>query len=364
MHIVHITDRASLRGGADVHLAGVVARQRLRGHRVTVAAGRDDGEPDTTTTPPKLVHGLAQTRKALPADTIATLDALCRDADVVHVHNAIHPAVLAWAADRGAVATVQDHRSFCPGQGKLTLASVPCTAGMAKATCAECFADRAYHDRIQDITEQRLAALTRMRAVTVLSQYMRAELLLVGLQPERVHVIAPFVRGMDREAEANGPPCVLFAGRLVAAKGATDAALAHRRSGVALPLVFAGTGTLRKELEQRYEVLGWQPHHAMSAIYRRARALIMPSRWQEPFGIAGIEALALGVPVVAYDSGGIREWHPGQGLLVPWGDVDALAAALRRAVTLRPAASHSPPQDSSADPLEQLYASISPSCAG
>src|SRR5690606_14974274 len=72
------------------------------------------------------------------------------------------------------------------------------------------------------------------------------------------------------------------------------------------------------------------------AIYRRARALLMPSRWQEPFGIAGIEALAHGVPVVAYDSGGIADWHPGGDLLVPWGDIDALASALRRAITLPP----------------------------
>jgi glycosyltransferase involved in cell wall biosynthesis len=56
----------------------------------------------------------------------------------------------------------------------------------------------------------------------------------------------------------------------------------------------------------------------------------MPSRWQEPFGIVGPEALAAGTPVVAWDSGGIREWH--QGELVPWGDVVGLARVLRTAV--------------------------------
>jgi hypothetical protein len=35
------------------------------------------------------------------------------------------------------------------------------------------------------------------------------------------------------------------------------------------------------------------------------------------------------VPVAAWDSGGVREWHPGDGL-VPWGDVDGLARALAR----------------------------------
>jgi glycosyltransferase involved in cell wall biosynthesis len=53
----------------------------------------------------------------------------------------------------------------------------------------------------------------------------------------------------------------------------------------------------------------------------------MPSRWQEPFGIVGLEAMTLGVPVVAWESGGISQWHPGP--LSPWGDIDALASALR-----------------------------------
>ena len=96
----------------------------------------------------------------------------------------------------------------------------------------------------------------------------------------------------------------------------------------------AGTGPLRDRVQAAgTDVLGWVPHGRLPALYRRARALLMPSRWQEPFGIAGLEALSFGVPVVGWDSGGVREWHPGP--LVPWGDVDGLARALRRAVQTR-----------------------------
>jgi glycosyltransferase involved in cell wall biosynthesis len=128
---------------------------------------------------------------------------------------------------------------------------------------------------------------------------------------------------------------VLFVGRLTEAKGVRDAVDAWRLSEVGLPLVFAGTGLLRSFLEDRgFEVLGWLPRRGLSAAYRRARALLMPSRWQEPFGIAGLEALNFGIPVVAWNSGGIAEWHPGEGL-VPWGDVPALARSLREAVGFR-----------------------------
>lgn len=336
MRIVHITDRVSERGGADVHLLGVVRAQLAAGHDVRLVAGRDD---DTAEIDAKriLVRGLDEQRREPPASVLLALRAATASADVVHVHNALNPTVLGWAAERGAIATVQDHRGFCPGRGKLTLSASVCTVSMNRERCAACFDDAGYHRRIHDVTEQRLAALCRMRAITVLSRYMARELTAVGVDERRVHVIPPFVHDLDVAAEPAGAPCVLFAGRLVAAKGVHDALEAHAASRLTLPLVFAGTGPLRDELAERYEVLGWRPHREMGGVYRRARALIMPSRWQEPFGIAGIEALACGVPVAAYDSGGIAEWHPGGDLLVPWGDALALASALTVAVEGSPA---------------------------
>ena len=158
------------------------------------------------------------------------------------------------------------------------------------------------------------------------------------------HASAPaaLTAAICRGASASGPPCVLFVGRLVEAKGVRDAVAAWRRSGVDLPLVVAGTGPLRAQLaagaDERegpaIEVLGWVERDRLPGLYRRARALLMPSRWQEPFGIAGLEALSFGVPVVAWESGGIGEWHPGPGL-VRWGDVEALARALADAVNRR-----------------------------
>jgi len=159
---------------------------------------------------------------------------------------------------------------------------------------------------------------------------------------------------------------VLFVGRLVEAKGVRDAVAAWRRSGVDLPLVLAGTGPLRAELTAQasqgegpeIEVLGWVERDRLPGLYRRARALLLPSRWQEPFGIVGLEALSFGVPVVAWESGGVPEWHPGPGL-VPWGDVEALARALGDAVHRRVG---SPPRferDEAIGRLMAIYARIS-----
>ena len=58
--------------------------------------------------------------------------------------------------------------------------------------------------------------------------------------------------------------------------------------------------------------------------------MAVPSLWPEPFGLIGIEAFGCGRPVVASDTGGVREWlEPGvNGLAVAPGRPRALAAAL------------------------------------
>jgi glycosyltransferase involved in cell wall biosynthesis len=59
---------------------------------------------------------------------------------------------------------------------------------------------------------------------------------------------------------------------------------------------------------------------------------VMGSLWPEPFGMAGPEAMRYGLPVVAFDAGGIREWLTDgeNGYLIPWKNVDLFAARLEQ----------------------------------
>jgi len=342
MRMLHVADRLTDRGGAYTWLLGVVDGLVEGGHDVRLAVGADEGRARVPC-PVEESRGLEA--RSAEASCLPSLDDLVRrlDPDVVHVHNVINPDVLEWAAGRpDTVVTVQDHRFFCPGRGKWQLDGQPCSRTIHRDLCRECFDDEDYFDGILELTERRLRALRRVRAVTVLSRYMREELVGAGVAATRIRVVPPFVHGLDPTAAPDGPPCVLFVGRLAEAKGARDAVEAWVRSGVDLPLVLAGTGPLRDEIERRardtagrcIEVLGWVDRPRLARLYRRARALLLPPRWQEPFGIAGIEAMRFGVPVVGWESGGVEEWHPGPGL-VSWGDVDALAAALTEAVHRR-----------------------------
>jgi glycosyltransferase involved in cell wall biosynthesis len=361
MRILHLADRLTDRGGAYAWMLGVVLGLRSV-HDQRLVVGEDLGEVRAGC--PVVVRPGLESRVALPVP----LDDLVAEfrPDVIHVHNLMNPAVLEWATTRrGALVTVQDHRCFCPTRGKWTLAGEVCRRPLSREVCASCFEDPVYFEEVLALTERRLAAVRKLR-VSVLSRYMREELVAAGVPATSVHIVPPFVHALNPDAAADGPACVLFVGRLVEAKGVREAVKAWRRSGVELPLVIAGTGPLRAELEAQaaaekdgpaLEVLGWVERGRLSALYQRARALLFPSRWQEPFGIAGIEALSFGVPVVAWESGGVGEWHPGPGL-VRWGDTGALARALTKAVGRRLLLLPRFDRDESIGRLTALYARV------
>jgi glycosyltransferase involved in cell wall biosynthesis len=342
VRIVHLAERLSDRGGAYTHLLAVLAAL-ARDHEQLLAVGADDGSaraPCRVGVEPGLG---ARTAAAVDLDGLVGRFR----PDLVHVWNVVNPWVLHWAAARPrTLLTVQDHRAFCPTRGKWTSSGAVCRDVLDRELCRGCFDDAAYFEHIYALTDDRLRAVRRL-PVVVLSRYMKHELVAAGADPERVFVIPPFVHGLERvrARDASGPgtaspgaeaPCVLFAGRLVEAKGVLDAVRAWKDSGLDLPLVVAGTGPLREQVAASgAEVLGWVPRVELAALFERARALLLPSRWQEPFGLVGLEALAFGVPVVAWQGGGIAEWHPGGGSLVAWGDAEGLARALRTAVVGR-----------------------------
>jgi glycosyltransferase involved in cell wall biosynthesis len=78
----------------------------------------------------------------------------------------------------------------------------------------------------------------------------------------------------------------------------------------------------------------------IAAAYRDASLAVLSSVWPEPFGMAGPEAMRHGLPVVAFDAGGIKEWlHDSvNGCLVPWMDRSAFAKCVDQLLMDKPLA--------------------------
>jgi glycosyltransferase involved in cell wall biosynthesis len=190
-------------------------------------------------------------------------------------------------------------------------------------------------------------ALGRAAHVFAPSAYLRDLALGWGLPPERVSVLpnaAPAVAELRPRSELRNElgfdgPTLGFAGRLTTAK-ALDVAFQALARVPDVSLAVAGDGPDRAALERRAHglglngrvaFLGAQPRERVLELFRAADASLLSSSW-ENFPHTVVEALAAGTPVIATAVGGIPEVvRDGEnGLLVPAGDPDALAEAIRR----------------------------------
>jgi glycosyltransferase involved in cell wall biosynthesis len=164
--------------------------------------------------------------------------------------------------------------------------------------------------------------LQRARLVIAASNELADDARALGARDVRV-----IPSGVDLPAQVGEeahPPEVLYAGRLSPEKGVLE--LVEATEG--LNLVVAGDGPLRARIPGAQ---GFVPHDELQGLYARAAVVACPSR-REGFGVACLEAMAHGRPVVATAVGGLRDLvvDGETGLVVPPRDPGALRSALER----------------------------------
>lgn len=141
----------------------------------------------------------------------------------------------------------------------------------------------------------------------------------------------------------------IFLGRLVSDKGADLAVKAiHQlvKSDQGLPeknttLSIVGDGPERKYLEQLCADLGIQKHVCFTGaltgdtlvhFLNRHKYIIIPSLWEEPFGVVALEGMACGCLPVFSDGGGLKDAVGGAGISFERGNVDSLTNAIKQAL--------------------------------
>jgi len=137
-------------------------------------------------------------------------------------------------------------------------------------------------------------------------------------------------------------PTLLFAGAIAEQKGVQYLLPALQQVKEKFPdvlLRIAGRGHLLDKLkndsktmrlEENVEFLGFVSHEKIRDFYLSGHIFLMPSIWQEQFGLVGPEAFACKVPCIGTNVGGISEWlhHNENGLLIPPKDIDSLSEAI------------------------------------
>ncbi|MGO7542515.1 glycosyltransferase family 4 protein [Rhizobium ruizarguesonis] len=170
--------------------------------------------------------------------------------------------------------------------------------------------------------------------IILLHEKMAGFLIGAGYRPERLTTIRNPVAPLSiKRIEAETNDEFVFIGRLDEEKGIEDAVAATRKAGVRLCVI--GDGPLMPLVAasgDHVRALGWQSHAEIGPIIRKARALLMPSRYPEPFGLVAIEAARSGLPVIMSRSAFLAEemQRAGMALACDTADESAFADTLTR----------------------------------
>jgi glycosyltransferase involved in cell wall biosynthesis len=349
--VAHSRYRSAAPSGENRVVDQETAALAALGHEVELFERRSDD-----------IEGWSAPRKAaLPAAVVwngavrRDLRAVLRSGrpDVVHVHNTfplLSASVLYACRDAGVpvVVTLHNYKLACASGDFFRDGAVchDCAAGVPAAAMRHgCYRNsRAATAPVAlAAVAHRRAWRTMVAAYACISASQRDLLRGAGLPADRVFIRHNMIPARTA-TPASRRPEVMYAGRLDAAKGVPVlmAGWDHYWSAAGRPglsLVIAGSGPLEDEVRAwaaarpsvRY--LGQLDAGACAAAMAAARTVVLPSAWEETFGLAAVEAMALGVAPVAAGHGAFPELITDgvDGVLFRPGDPAALAAALERA---------------------------------
>jgi glycosyltransferase involved in cell wall biosynthesis len=334
MKILLVHNRYHQPGGEDTSMLAEEGVLRAAGHRVVEYIRHNDEIKE---------YGL-RSKATLSLRTVWAWDSyreikalLARNRpDLAHFHNTfplISPAAYYACREAGVpvVQTLQNYRLLCPAatflnHGRLCEACVEHSLWRGVADC--CYR----HSRAATTTvalmlavHRRLGTWTRLvDCYIALTEFGRRKFIEGGLPAEKIAVKPHFVFRDPGIRDGRGE-YALFVGRLTEEKGLRTLLAAWERLSNRVPLEIVGDGPLRPELEKQVSHLGLSEARRgkpaatsisfhghltpedVTSVMKRARFLLFPSIWYEPFGLTNIEAFACGVPVICSRLGAMQE---------------------------------------------------------
>ena len=255
--------------------------------------------------------GRDQEQFAAAFDSIAEFspaNELLTTADMIIIHNIIPPELLKSLPVGKTFFFAHDHNIYCQRHHYYTpVGRTNCHRKRNPLLCALCSLGRNAAPPLKEY--RKLPAL-------VLSDFMAENLRKNGLK--KVIKLPAFTRVVEKEHTfmPDGVLRILFLGQLIRGKGADLMLQAVTKlDDVPFHCSIAGDGNDRAMLEQM--VIDYKLQDKVrftgfvsdpETLWATCDVFCFPIRWQEPFGLVGLEAMAHGIPTVAFDLGGVREW--------------------------------------------------------
>ena len=346
MKIAIAHNRYQQAGGEDKVVAAETAMLRREGHQVELISFDNEtivGARQRVATALSSLYSRSSYRR------IARELLLLRP-DVLHVHNfmpTLSPSVFfaASAADIPVVQTLHNYRLICANAQLFRDGEI----------CEECVQRRSFLPGLRHACYRqshlgsavvggtmaihaRLGTWSRrVSRYIVLSQFAAAKLGEFRVPASKIRVKPNFA--VDHGVGNGAGGYALFVGRLSEEKGLQTLIAADEGGSLPQPVRIAGDGPMRGLVERacarpgtQLRFAGPQDEAGVRKLMKAATVLVVPSLWYEGFPMVIVEALSLGLPVIASRVGGLAEIVEDgvSGGLHARGDSRSLAEALAR----------------------------------
>lgn len=346
--VVHNRYRSGLPSGEDRVVDQEMSLLRCAGHHIT-SFERHSDDIARMSFPRKALLPLQVPWNGAVRTELAAQLRVDRP-DIVHIHNTfplLSPSVLAACSDAGVpvVVTLHNYQLVCPAGTLMRQGDVctDCTGRLPMPALRHgCYRDSrlATLPMVANMMLNRHRWQSEVVRFFCVSEAHRRVLIETGVPPGRLAVKHHFVHDPGVRRSGAGS-YVLFPGRLTEDKGVRLLMAAWEQLDVGMPLVLAGDGPLRDEVQKwadrrddvRY--LGLRSHAECRDLMAQAATIVAPSKAMETFGLVLVEAMAAAVPVVAAGHGGFTDLVQNNvtGVLHRPNDVGSLTDSLRRVLT-------------------------------
>ncbi|MGZ4961450.1 MAG: glycosyltransferase family 4 protein [Limisphaerales bacterium] len=350
MRVLFVHERFGAMAGAEANLYLTATEFKRRGHCVGIIHGRPTGKAES-----RWNETFAQKFALNGNATLSVESALAEfEPDIVYVHKMADLAVIETLLRSRArlVRMIHDHDIYCMRSYKYNYFSRTVCKRAASAYCVFPCGGSVARNRggllpvkwVSYFDKKREIALNhQFNRLVVVSRYMRNELLRNRFDVTKIEIHPPVPRAGDPSVRSNfsDKNLILYAGQIIRGKGVDVLLRALALVKMPFECIILGEGThkehceklsLKLGLQDRVRFLGFVPQEQLQDFYKECSVVAISSIWPEPFATIGMEAMRYGLPVVAFDVGGISDWLvDGQnGYLVPAPDCVAYAERLER----------------------------------
>jgi glycosyltransferase involved in cell wall biosynthesis len=350
MRTLFVHERIGSFGGAESNVWLTANELRRRGHPVGLLHGPHGGRGDDLW---RETFSFAY-NWGPHADRTHVMSAVYEfQPDIIYVHKTTDLELLEGLVASGVplVRMVHDHDMYCMRGCKYFYFSRKICRRPASLFCL--FPCGAFLGRsksglrlrwISYFAKKRELKLNRhFHRLIVATHYMKDELLVNGFSASKIQILPPVTHHTEADVSSSfsNRNMIMYVGQIIRGKGVDVLLEALAQITVPFICLIFGEGNHRAYCEKLSRKLGLQDkvifkgfvsQEELKAYYRECSAVVMSSVWPEPFGAAGLEGMRYGLPVVAFDAGGIREWLTDgyNGFLVPWMDRTQFAGRVQQ----------------------------------